>query len=92
MNNLKKNKTFLGIFVTVMIAGLIGAYAPLLFQKPQIIDESDRYVPPQTASFTPTKPVSTTTPPIPQKPAPNGFSGLNEENQSIKDLEKLIND
>lgn len=91
--NPKKNKTFISVVVWIMVVGLVGAYAPLLFQKPPIVDES-YYPPPPTASLAPPEPaLPTSTPPLAplsEKISPDGFSGLNEEGQSIEDLEGLL--
>jgi cytoskeletal protein RodZ len=94
--NPKKNKTFAQVIVWIMVVGLIGSMAPLIFQKPQVVQEPKFDYPPQTASLTTqqvptTTPSSTTTPPASEKISPDSFKGLNEEGQSVKDLDNLLN-
>jgi len=88
--NPKKNKTFAQVIVWIMVVGLVGSFAPLIFQKPQIVQEPEFNYPSQTASLTPPQ-TPTTTPPVSEKISPDGFKGLSEEGQSVKDLDNLLN-
>jgi hypothetical protein len=96
--NPKKNKTFAQVVVWIMVVGLVGSFAPLIFQKPQIVQEPEFDYPPQTASLNPPQTTTTiplqkttTTPPVSEKISPDSFKGLNEESQSVKDLDNLLN-
>lgn len=85
--NLKKHRTLITIFVLLVIFGLIMTYVPFLFYKtePEIGPTSSR--PPQTASLTPPPAVVTSS----ESVSPQGFSGLNEEDQSLDKIENLLN-
>jgi len=100
----KKNKTFVSVLVAILTLGLIMAYVPLLFspslRPAQVQDTSE---PSQTASFTPPAPETTsaTTSIVTSTSVsasqtqkispPEGFSGLQEENNSLNDLNNLLN-
>ena len=94
------------IVVFVVIAGLVGAYIPLLFapkpaQQPPSFDAAqDKPQNEEAASLTP--PPSQNTPALPadSQPAsepkkeetksPDSFGGLEEEKDSLEDLDKLL--
>ena len=87
------------IVVFVVIAGLVGAYIPLLFAPPQ----PARQVPAQNdeaASLVPPPSQAPVSPPADSQPAPepkkeevnspDGFGGLEEETKSLEDIDKLL--
>ncbi|PIP29983.1 hypothetical protein COU12_01235 [Candidatus Jorgensenbacteria bacterium CG10_big_fil_rev_8_21_14_0_10_54_38] len=94
MENLKKNRIFLIAFVAVMVAGLVAAYAPSIFAPPPLYGEPSE--PPASTDLKEVFPSSsatstpTSTPRTDAVPATQGFSGLSEEGQSLKDLDLLL--
>lgn len=86
----------MSVIVTIIVIGLVGVYAPLLFTKPQIVSEpgDENYVPPETASLLPPQISPTSTPSstdvAPSQPLPEGFSGLDEEDQKLRDLDRQL--
>ena len=87
------------IVVFVVIAGLVGAYIPLLFAPPQPArqvpaqnDEAASLVPPPSqAPVSP--PADNQLTPEPKKEeanSPDSFGGLEEETNSLDDLEKQL--
>jgi len=92
--NPKKHKTLVTVFVLIVIAGLVLTYVPYLFSRPAPASQA---LPSQTASLTPPKPESISST-VEQKPAeleqsqlPDGFSGLNEENLNLDEIDELLN-
>ncbi|MFH1193239.1 MAG: hypothetical protein V1656_02905 [Candidatus Jorgensenbacteria bacterium] len=94
MENPKKNRTLLIVFVVIMVAGLVAAYVPSLFTPPPLVREPS--APPVSADLKEVFPPSSATSapasalPAAAAPAAQGFSGLSEEGQSLKDLDSLL--
>lgn len=88
MHKLAKNRTLLIVFVVIMIIGLVAIYVPAFFTPPPLYRESestpeDEYA---TPPLVPVEPSTST----PDAEIPSGFSGLNEEGQSLDNLDGLL--
>ncbi len=88
MNKLSKNRTLLIVFVVIMIIGLVAIYVPAFFAPPPLYHEpeptpGDEYA---TPPLLPVEPPTST----PPSEIPSGFSGLDEEGQSLDNLDGLL--
>ena len=94
--NIKKHKTLITVFVLLVIFGFVMTYVPLLFYKagPEPVVTPPQSL--QTASLTPPPAIATSStnkdnPGQPSQNVPQGFSGINEEDQSLDKIENLLN-
>lgn len=97
MNSFKNNRIVLATFAILMAIGLMAAYVPMIFppaEAPVLINpiENDynAQLPAENniATTTPTSTVNTT----PAKASlPDSFSGLQDEQNSLNDLNDLLN-
>lgn len=97
--NKKIKKIFGTIIVALVAIGLVAAYIPLLFVRPeQIPQRIGNQQPQQQQVAVPLAPRTSTSTPTPAPTStiegitvPEGFFGIDTENQSLGDIEDLLN-
>ena len=96
MNSFKNNRVVLAVFAILMAIGLMAAYVPMIFPPVEvpapvnlIEDNYNAQLPAENniATTTPTSTVNV----LPAKASlPDSFSGLQDEQNSLDDLDNLL--
>ncbi len=95
MNQLKNNKVVLGIFAILMAIGLTAAYIPLIFAPSQnaapeaTAPDENQIATTTTNNYAAQLPKAAVT--ISTSSMPESFSGLQDEQKSLDELNNLLN-
>ena len=97
MKNFANNRAVLAAFAVLMAIGLIAAYVPMLFPQSQDAPTDDVNAPADQSDYAAQLPknansiATTTTSTIPAKASlPDAFSGLDKEQNSLNELNNLL--
>jgi hypothetical protein len=86
-----KKKRWANYLVGVLVVGLLGAYVPLLFTKPQVAPPQEPYqnLSQNQAASTAAETTSSRTAEE-KNPSPSGFAGLENENELLDNLDQQL--
>lgn len=89
MSSFKNNKVVLSVFAILMVIGLAAAYVPMLFpQSSEPVAAPENYSDLAPATSTNDNDYAAATP---SSSLPDSFSGLQDEQNSLNDLNNLLN-
>ncbi|MEK7651148.1 MAG: hypothetical protein AAB377_01295 [Patescibacteria group bacterium] len=94
MNSFKNNRVVLATFAILMAIGLMAAYIPMIFPPPaEVFPAANLTEDDYNAQLPAENNIATTTPTsTPAKTSlPDSFSGLQDEQNSLNDLNDLLN-
>ncbi len=92
MNSFKNNRVVLAVFAILMAFGLIAAYIPMIFPPAEVSVPANAAEDNYNAKLPAETNIATTTPTsTPAKASlPDSFSGLQDEQNSLNDLDNLL--
>ena len=92
MSSFKNNRVVLAVFAVLMAFGLMAAYIPMIFPPAAAPEQTGTYEDDYGAQLPADNNMATTTPTSTQTKAslPDSFSGLQDEQNSLNDLDNLL--
>jgi hypothetical protein len=89
--NMVKKKKWANYLVGILVIGLVGAYVPLLFTKPQPTPPQEPYQNlSQNQTFSTSAETTSSQTAEEKNPPPTGFFGLENENELLDNLDQQL--